>query len=881
MRFRAASWAWLVAVSLGLAALHGWTSLLSSAQTKGGAVNLLENLRGRPIGPGNTGGRIVDLAVVESSPNTMYVAAATGGLWKTTDDGKSWTGVFEQQSALCLGAVAVAPSKPDVVWVGTGEANILRSVSMGDGVFKSTNGGKSWSHMGLKESRHIGRIVIHPKNPDVVYVAALGNPWGPSTERGLYKTVDGGKSWQRVLYVDETTGFIDVAIDPSEPDILYAAAYRPQRDAFSGTSPREQFAPGAGLYKTDNGGKTWQRLTEGLPERPIGRAGLAIYRKDPRIVYTVIQTDKTTGFTKGKGGKGGKGGKEPPLEPERGGVFRSEDKGKTWTQLNTLCPLPFFYGQIRIDPNDDQRIYVLGVAFHISSDGGKTFGVGAKGVHVDHHSLWINPKNSDHLVLGNDGGLYVSRDKDKSWTPNRGLPISQFYAIGVDMRKPYRVYGGTQDNGSWGGPSATRNLEGITLADWRQISGADGFYCQVDPTNADLIYCEIQYGGIRRVTLKGGKGGKGATKTIKPAAPKGEPPYRFNWNSPILLSPHNSKTVYFAGNLLFKSVNQGDKWERISPDLTRGEKKGDTGHTITTIAESPLKPGVLYAGTDDGRLHVTRDDGKTWTELTNKIHGLPKDGWFTRVECSTFAEGAAYVSVDRHRNNDVTPYVYKTTDFGATWESVAANLPRRGPVHVVRASSRNPRLLFAGTEFGLYATLDGGKRWQHLKNGIPPALLIHDLVIHPRDRDLVIGSHGRGIFVMDVSALEEMTPRVIGSDVHLCDVRPATAFQLRKSDDPKSQSGYRAANPPFGATIWYYLRSLSAQPVELTILDKDGKKLATLTGNDKAGLHHVVWNLRPSNENGELVAPGEYTVRLTTGTLAATKTLRVEAEGLD
>jgi photosystem II stability/assembly factor-like uncharacterized protein len=833
-------------------------------------AQLFNALPARSIGPASMGGRITDVAVVESDLATMYVATATGGLWKTTDAGNSWRPVFDGAGNLSIGDVAIAPSNRDIVWVGTGEANILRSVSVGDGVYKSIDGGQTWKHMGLKESRHVGRIVIHPKNPDIVYVAALGRAWGPNEERGLFKTTDGGKTWQQVLYLNENTGVIDVAMDPSEPDILIACAYHFRRDAFSGTTPRIQWGPGSGLYRSEDGGKNWSKLTDGLPDRPLGRCGIDFYRKNPNVIFAIVQTDLTG--TKGKDKAG-----------DIGGIYRSEDKGMTWKRVTDWSPPSFFhfyFGQIRVDPNDDQRIYTLGIAAHVSTDGGKTFNATAGGTHADHHALWINPKDSDHLVLGNDGGLFFSKNRGKTWLPIRGMAIAQFYGIGVDMRKPYRVYGGMQDTGSWGGPSATYNAEGITLADWRAVGGGDGFYCQVDPTDPDTVYCEQQYGVLKRVNLKalkGGKGGaKGASKDIHPKTPKGEAPYRFNWNSPILLSPHNPNTIYFGGNFLFKSTDRGDKWETISPDLSRGAKEKDTGHTITTIAESPLRAGLLWAGTDDGRVHVSKNDGKDWTEVTAKIPQLEKDGgWITRVECSHHAEGTAYVSVDRHRNDDLKPYMFKTTDHGATWQSIAGDLPKEGNIHVVRESLVNPNLLFAGTEFGLYGTLDGGKRWHHMKTGLPPAVLVHDLVIHPRERDLVVGTHGRSIYVIDIAPLEEMTAQALAADVHLCKVKPAVAFQVRKAQDGMAPIGYRAANPPYGATVYYHLKETTNQPVTVFVLTKEGKTLATLEGQQQAGLHKVIWDLRGG---GALVTPGDFTVRLQVGDRSWTGTVSVDAE---
>jgi photosystem II stability/assembly factor-like uncharacterized protein len=828
---------------------------------------LLDVFAPRAIGPANMGGRIVDLAVVESNPATMYVATASGGLWKTTDGGQTWAPIFDSQPTLNIGDVTVAPSNPDIVWVGTGENNARNSVAWGDGVYKSTDGGKTWKNMGLRDSHHIGRIVIHPKNPDIVYVAAMGHFWGPNKERGLYKTVDGGQSWEQSKFIDENTGFIDVAMDPSEPDILYAAAYGPRRDGFSGGNPAVQVRETAGLFRTDDGGKTWTRMTEGLPDRPLGRCGLDVYRKDPRIVYAVIQTDRTAVTVQGQPAKAGS-------NVEIGGVFRSEDKGKTWKKFNDLCPRPFYYGQIRIDPTDDQRIYVLGIQFHVSKDGGKSFPAGAaKGVHPDHHALWINPADGKHLVLGNDGGLYVSQDRGTSWTAIRNLPIGQFYAVGVDTRKPYRVYGGLQDNGSWGGPVATYRADGISLDDWKRVAGADGFYCAVDPTDPDIVYAEGQYGNLQRVSLK-----SGMRKFIKPQPPdKQTPAYRFNWSSPLVLSVHDANTLYFGGNYLFKSTNRGDKWEVISPDLTRGKPgpSPNTGHTITALAESSKKAGLLWAGTDDGRLHISPNGGKEWTELTDKVPDVPAARWISRVECSHHAEGTAYLAIDRHRNDDYKPYLFKTTDHGQTWQSLASNLPANAPVYVIRESSRNPDLLFVGTELGLFVSLDGGAAWHRFGRGLP-AVAVHDLVIHPRDRELVIATHGRSLYVVDIAPLEELTAKVLEASAHLFDIKPAVAYPYRPSPLPNGPRVFHAPNPPYGASITFYLKTAPVQPTAVTIADSSGKTLATLQETREAGLHQVTWDLGAGKEGGTTVPPGEYLATLKVGEQTLTKKFRVE-----
>jgi photosystem II stability/assembly factor-like uncharacterized protein len=842
------------------------------------APHLLKALAPRSIGPANMSGRITDVAVVERQPRVMYVASASGGLWKTRNNGITWDCVFDRQATVSLGAVAVAAANPDIVWVGTGEANPRNSVSWGDGVYKTTDGGKTWTAMGLQDTHHIGRIVIHPTNPDIVYVAALGHLWGASAERGLYRSGDGGRTWDRVKFIDLDTGFIDVAMDPGNPDILYAAAWQVRRDAFAGGNPAVTTGPGSGLYRTSDGGKSWERMMRGLPARPLGRCGLAISRQDPRIVYAVVQTDRTSSTVTGQAANLSTG-------PEAGGIFRSEDQGQTWQHVNSLCPRPFYYGQIRVDPMDARRIYVLGVWMQVSADGGKTFkpGNAARGTHVDYHALWIDPADSEHLVLGCDGGLNFSYDGGANWEHLKNLPVSQFYAVGVDMRRPYRIYGGLQDNGSWGVPSATRDPAGLNFADWFNIFGADGFYCQPDPADSDTVYAEGQYGMLRRIDLAGGIAkdvkprlsgrpvkGKRMETNLQPPLPEGTPALRFNWSAPILLSPHKPHTVYFGGNHVFRSLDRGEHWEILGPDLTRG-KPGPSpanGHTITTLAESPLKPGLLYAGSDDGKVHVSRDGGRTWLDLSERIPRMPADRWISRIECSRFAEGTAYLAIDRHRNDDREPYVFRTIDFGMSWQSLANNLPAGGPVHVIREDPRNKDLLYVGTEFGLFVTVDGGGAWHRQTFGLP-TVAVHDLVVHSRDRELVIATHGRGIYVMDVAPLQEMTARLLAAEGHLFDVKPAAAHVPRS---PRSWAGsktYLGANPPFGAAVYYYLRDNQREAPRLTITDGQGKQVAELETNKEAGLHRVTWPLRSGaarkNAESPPVPPGDYYATLRIG----------------
>ena len=847
------------------------------------SAQFLQALPPRHIGPANMSGRITEVAVYEKAPRIQYIASASGGLWKTENHGTTFTPVFDHADTVALGAVAVAPTNPNLVWIGTGEANPRNSVSWGDGVYKTSDGGKTWKNMGLQETYHIGRIVIHPKNPDIVYVAAMGKFWAANPERGVFKTTDGGASWKKVLYLDENTGCIDLALDPENPEVLYATAYQCRRDTFSGGNPAIQTGPKAGLYKSNDGGATWEKLTAGLPTNPLGRCGVSIYRKNPRIVFAVVQTDKTVVTVKGQD-------PNEKLDLDAGGVFRSDDGGVTWKHLNSLVPRPFYYGQIRVDPNDDKRVYVLGINFHTSKNGGKTFTKtgSAKGTHGDYHALWIDPADSNHLVLGCDGGLNYSFDRGWHWEHLKNLPVAQFYAIGVDMQKPYRIYGGLQDNGTWGVPSATRDANGITLADWVNLLGFDGYYCQIDPENPNIVFCEGQYGILRRidvrtwqkVDIKPNLATKELDTNIRPRPAPGASDYRFNWSSPILMSPHNPKTIYFGGQFLFRSTDRGAAWSIVSPDLTRGKPglNDYRGHTITTIAESPLQPGLLYVGTDDGNVHVSHNGGKRWSNITDVIPDVPKDRWITRIEASRYQQGAAYLALDRHRNDDRAPYLFRSEDYGLSWHSIAGNLPKDGPIHVVREDPRNPDLLYVGTEFGLFVSLDGGASWH--KQAHLPTVPVHDLIVHPRDRELVIATHGRGIYIMDVAPLQELTARTRAEAVHLCDVPPVQAFRqvpLRKLGN----RSYAGANPPYGAGFSFYLRQEPAATPVLTISDKQGNRLVELSGAKTAGLQRLQWDLnKPGTKTDEYnpVPSGEYYADLRTGDRIVRKMFTVEAE---
>jgi photosystem II stability/assembly factor-like uncharacterized protein len=839
--------------------------------------SVLDGLKWRCIGPANMGGRIDDFAVVESAPHIIYAGTASGGVWKTTNNGVTWEPIFDDQPTSTIGDVTISPSNPDIVWVGTGEANNRQSSSWGDGVYKSTDGGETWKNMGLTDTHHIGRIVIHPTNPDVVYVAALGHLWGPNKERGLFKTTDGGKTWINTKFIDGNTGFVDVAMDPENPNTLYAAAYQRRRRGwgFNGGGP------GSGLYKTTDGGETWIRLTSGLPEGDMGRIGIDLYRSNPSIVYAII-------------------------ESRPGGVFRSEDKGLSWRRMSNTNPRPMYYSQIRIDPTNDQRIWVLGASMYFSEDGGIKFNQSyVRGVHGDHHAMWINPKNSSHMVLGSDGGIYFSYDRGKTWDFVNTLPIGQFYEVGFDMRKPYYIYGGLQDNGSWGGPSSTWYRLGITNEDWFRIGGGDGFYTQVDPTDYNTIYAESQTGNLFRFDLRTGE-----SKSIRPQLENEDESYQFNWNSPIFISPHDSKTIYYGGNKLFRSKDRGDTWEEASGDLTTQQdreklplmgvlpdRKTLSRHDgisyfgdITTISESPIKKGLLYVGTDDGNLQVSRDGGQTWKNVISKVPGVPKYTYVTRVVASRFEEGTAYATLDGHRNDDFKAYVFMTADYGESWKDISGNLADGGVINVIREHHRNPNLLFVGTERGAYFSIDRGMSWVKFKGGFP-LVPVDDIAVHPRENDLIFGTHGRSIWVLDdITPLEQLTKEALASPACLFDIRKATIYSPYYHKGNLGHKFFVAPNPPFGAMISYYLKEEAKDSIEIIIQDSAGQKIRELKGSRNEGINRITWDMRHGpppmagetdrrfRVQGHYVLPGQFQVILKAAGQEMSKTVEVEGD---
>ncbi|MDP2914012.1 MAG: hypothetical protein Q8O91_01010 [Candidatus Aminicenantes bacterium] len=801
---------------------------------------VLKTFRLRNIGPANMGGRTVDFAVPDRNTSIIYAAVGPSGLWKSSNAGITWEPSFVNEGSVSVGAVAVAQSAPDIVWVGSGEATARNSVAIGDGVYKSEDAGRTWKNMGLAETRFIARICVDPTNPDVVFAASQGHLWGPNEERGVYRTADGGKSWKKVLYIDKDTGCSDLDMDPSNPKILYAGMWKYRRSPYYFYSGGET----SGLFKTTDGGETWMKLAGGLPGGIIGRIGVGLCRSKPNVVYTLIE------------------------HATEAGLYRTDNKGETWVKMGDKRTYdrtnfrPFYYSRLTADPNNEFVVYVYSGSSYVSRDGGRTYDTIGRGTHSDHHALWIDPFNSSHIIDGNDGGIDISWDGGRTYHTVQSKAWAEIYNVAYDMRDPYWVNIGLQDNGNWEGPSNSRDRSGILNQYWSATGGGDGFYAQIDPTDWTILYRNLQMGGIERHDLR-----TFLSQAIKPQAPLGEEPYRFNWNSPIYLSPHDHSVLYFGGNYVFRSRDKGRSWEKAGPDLSTNDpkKKIDSGGPITidntgaeihctilSISESPLKKGTIWVGTDDGQVQVTRDDGKTWTNVTKAIKGLgPDDNWVTRVEASHFAEGAAFISISRHQVDDYKPYIFKTGDYGATWVSLASSLPAVGYIHVVREDLENPNLLFAGSEFGLFFSFDGGKKWIPYKTDFP-TIAVRDIQIHPRERDLIVGTHGRGVWIMDdIRPLEKLSAETVKAEGALFDVRNATIHGMKSTSDIDTND-FAGVNPVFGALINYYLNPAAAKEakLKLTIRDKAGKDIRTLQAPPAAGVNRVVWDLRPETAAG-------------------------------
>ena len=742
-------------------------------------------------------GRIAAIEASSEDPDLIYVGAATGGLWKSVNGGATWTPIFDDQPVAAIGSVALDPSNPDVVWVGTGEGNPRNSVSVGNGVYKSLDGGKTWKHLGLEKTERIHRLIGHPSNPQVAGAAALGRAWGENPERGVYKTDDGGKTWKRVLYVDERTGAADLVLDPSNPNKLFAAMWDYRRWPWSFRSG----GPGSGLYVSYDGGDSWTRLTEddGLPKGILGRTGVAIAPSDSRIVYALVEAEKSA-------------------------LVRSDDGGRTWKSVSSeadVNPRPFYYADLRIDPADPNRIYRLESTLDLSTDGGKTFARlgGFNSLHPDHHAMWIDPKNPNRVMEGNDGGVGISLDRGQTWRFVGNLPVGQLYHVRVDNETPYNVYGGMQDNGSWKGPSNTWNGNAIRNADWEEVGFGDGFDTAPDPRDPMRGYSMSQEGFLMRWDLRTGE-----RKDIRPAPPQGEEDLRFNWNAGFALDPFAPDTIYYGSQYLHKSTDRGDTWTVISPDLTTDnpdwQKQAESGGltpdvtgaenytTIIAVAPSPVQQGVLWVGTDDGRLHVTRDGGKSWTSVEKNVRGVPANTWIPHITPSTYDAGTAFVVFDNHRRSDWTPYVYRTTDYGATWTSLATKDLWGYALSIVQ-DPVDRDLLFLGTEFGLWASLDGGKSWMKWTHGVP-TVSVMDMVIHPRDQDLVLATHGRAFYVLDdIRPLRTLTEEIQKKKLHVFDIADAHQYRQGQGAGPRfpGNTEYRGETRPYGAFLYYSINS--------------------------------------------------------------------------
>ena len=864
----------------------------------------------RSIGPAVNSGRVIDIAVDPAHPCTWFVAAASGNLWKTENCGTSWSAVFDSTGSYSIGCVTLDPNDPLVVWVGTGENNSQRSVGYGDGVYKSEDGGRTWTNMGLAESEHIGKIVVDPRDSQVVFVAAQGPLWRDGGDRGLYRTRDGGKTWERVLDISPHTGVSDIAVNPTNPDVMYVSAYQRQRKVWTLIDG----GPESAVYKTTDGGDTWRKLSNGLPSGDLGRIGLAVAPTDPRIVYALVEA---TG--------------------DAGGFYRSTDAGGTWEKRSKYMPTsPQYYQELVPDPRNPDRVYSMDTRLMVTEDGGKTFHkIPDRFKHVDNHALWIDPGDTRHLLVGCDGGVYETYDRGETWRFSANLPITQFYKVAVDDAEPfYNVYGGTQDNNTLGGPSRTRTIHGIVNSDWFVTVGGDGFQAAVEPGNPDIVYSQWQYGNLVRYDRKNGE-----KVDIKPEVGEGEPPLRWNWDAPLLISPHSPTRLYFAAQKLFRSDDRGNSWRAVSPDLTRAldrnrlpvmgrvwsvdavAKNESTSFygTIVSLAESPLREGLLYVGTDDGLVQVSEDGGGTWRQA-RRPRGVPERVYVADLVASRHDENTVYAAFDNHKEGDFRPLLFRSRDRGRSWKSIAGDLPERGTTYCLAEDPKDPDLLFVGTEFGVFFTSDGGGRWVRLKNGIP-TIIVRDLAVQERESDLVVATFGRGFYVLDdYSPLRRVSPAMLDSAAVLFPVKDAWMYIPSAPLGGRTKGGqgdafFAAPNPPFGAVFTYYLRdpilsrkekrrreerkriregkdvfypswdSLRVEEREekptvlLTVTDEDGNVMRRLTGPVGAGFHRVAWDLRypPATPTrlkkkerqpwerapqGPLAAPGIYRVSL-------------------
>jgi photosystem II stability/assembly factor-like uncharacterized protein len=891
----------------------------------------------RSIGPTNMGGRITDVEGLPSPSKTFYVAAAAGGIWKTTNNGISFQQVWNQDRVVAMGDIAIAPSDPDVIWAGTGEEDSRNSISPGGGVFKSTDGGMTWELKGLAETQVVGRIVVHPTNPDIVFVAAVGHIWDSNPERGLYRTRDGGETWELVKFISEEAGFVDVIMDPRDPNVLFASSWERVRGPWFLNGG----GPGSALWKSTDGGDSWTEVVgNGFPTENKGRIGLDISLSNPDVMYAMVEAEEVEA--------------EEDDSTGGNGLYRSDDGGDSWEKVNDANSRPFYYSQVRVDPQDPDRVYFSSTPIQFSSDGGKTAGTTTSGIHVDHHAMWIDPNDPDRIVVGNDGGIAITFDKGGNWAYLNNVALGQFYHVSYNMDVPYRVCGGLQDNGTWCAPSRLASGQ-IGKYHWATIGGGDGFYTAQDFEDPNIVWSESQGGNILR-----GKLATGESKVLqKPDWEKVWRPYqdtivtlleegvaeddariqslreraaadstaydmRWNWNTPFLQSVHDRSHFYAGASMVVRSTDWGDGLEPISHDLTYADPEkikvstettggitpdvtgAETYHTIVTLAESPLQQGLLLVGTDDGRVWITRDDGGEWTELTDRFDGVQAETYVSRIEASRFDVDRFYVTFDGHRTNDFTPYVYATDDGGRSFRSIASNLPTGSVdyVHVIREDSRNEDLLFVGTDVGAYVSTNRGATWQRFMEGLP-AVPVHDLQIHPRDRELIAATHGRSIWIVDIAPLQDLTDQLVADGVTLFE--PKTAFQFgmeARGGESYGQAWFARPTPGSNAEISYFISEAFAaelkeahdaertaqkaqadsiaeqadsaaeqageQPAdppsarlglrpraEIAITDSEGEVIRTVRGSASAGINKVTWNFRGERPERPEMSPSQ------------------------
>ena len=849
---------------------------------------VMKNMTWRPIGPANMGGRVTDIDGIPGDPATFYVSGADGGLFKTTNGGVTFKPQFTDQRAYSVGALAIAPSDHNVLWLGSGEGDPRNSVGYGNGVYRSTDGGESWQHLGLEGTERIKRIVVDPRDPDVACVCALGREWGANEDRGVFKTTDAGKTWKKVLYLDEDTGCSDIDMDLSNPRILYAGMWTFRRKPWRFDDGGKSTA----VYRSKDGGDTWEKIVKGLPDGPMARIGIAVAQSQPNTVYMITEFANMAGS-----------------------LFRSDDHGDNWRVVNkdpNINFRPFYYSDIRVDPTNPEIVYSLSGRLLKSMDGGKNFQTIARDVHGDHQSFWIDPQNPKRLLSGSDGGFQVSWDQGTTWDIINNIELSQFYQLNVDNQDPYNVYGGLQDNGTWVGPSNSLLARGIMKRHWKGLAGGDGYYAVPIPGSEHEVYANLQGGVIFHVDTRTGN-----VRTIHPypkiTGSAGDAienhKYRFNWDSPIHISPHDPNTVFFGGNVLFKSSDRGYNWEEISGDLTTNDKEkqrssgGDIYQdntaaefhcTILTIAESPVTPGVIWVGTDDGNIQVTRDGGKTWANVNKNVPGLPAFSWVGKIHASEHDAGTAFVAVDQHRLDDFTPHAFMTTDYGKTWKKIVNGLPKDDYVKVIRQDPNHANVLYVGMEHGIYMSWDKGANWSRINSNLPP-VSVRDLRVQARENDLIVGTHGRGAWILDDISPLQTLDKASAKKVELFDLRRATRWHMYSQLENLGDRTYVAPNPEYGAYVNFFLQEAPKEAVKVEILSADGVLVRELSSKTAtSGLNRMVWDLRMqegielANSTGgggwwggamrAMAPPGTYTVVLHANGEKLSKTLELRAD---